>query len=67
MPHGGRSGGVRLSCQEQMLGDRPLGEKLGLIAETGFDGVDLGWATIADGTAAGTIAASGLPVAAVYA
>lgn len=55
-----------LSCAEQLLGDRPLGERLGLIQEAGFDGIDVRWATVADRAAVREIAAHDLPVGAVY-
>ena len=55
-----------LSCGEQLLGDRPLGEKLALVREAGFDGVDLGWATIAEAAARRVVADDGMAVGAVY-
>lgn len=55
-----------LSCAEQLLGDRPLSERLGLIREAGFDGIDVRWATVADPAAVREITAHDLPVGAVY-
>lgn len=55
-----------LSCAEQMLGDRPLDQKLAAIREAGFDGVDVRWSTLADPAARATLAAADLPVGAVY-
>lgn len=56
-----------LSCAEQLLGDRPLGERLGLVQDAGFDGIDIRWATVSDDRdARREIAAHDLPVAALY-
>lgn len=56
-----------LSCAEQLLADRPLRERLGLVQDAGFDGIDIRWATVADDRAARReIAAHELPVGALY-
>ena len=55
-----------LSCAEQMLGERALGEKLAVIRRAGFDGVDLRWGTIAAAAARRALAADGFPVGAIY-
>ena len=55
-----------LSCAEQLLGDLPLSERLDLIREAGFDGVDVQWATVRDRAAVREIAGHELPVGAVY-
>lgn len=56
-----------LSCAEQLPGERPLGERLGLVQEAGFDGIDIRWETVADDAAARReIVAHALPVAALY-
>ena len=55
-----------LSCAEQMLGDRPLAERLAIVCETGFDGVDLRWSTIVDPKARRMIERDGIAVGAVY-
>jgi sugar phosphate isomerase/epimerase len=57
---------MRLSCPEQMLGDRPLAAKLALVREAGFDGVDLRYETLVEAGAPPTLSAAGLPVASVY-
>lgn len=57
---------MRLSCAEQMLGARPLGEKLAIIRDAGFDGVDGRYVTFVDAENRRTLEASGLPVGAVY-
>ena len=38
---------MRLSCAEQILGERPLAEKLTLARDAAFDGLDLRWGTLA--------------------
>lgn len=55
-----------LSCAEQLLSDRPLSERLGLVQEAGFDGIDVRWATVVDPATRREIAAHDLPVGAVY-
>ena len=55
-----------LCCAEQMLGERELGEKLALIRQAGFDGVDLRWGTVAVAAARRELADDGLPVGAIY-
>lgn len=55
-----------LSCAEQMLGQRPLNEKLTVIRQAGFAGIDLRWATIAEADARRILADDGLPVGAIY-
>jgi len=57
---------MRLSCAEQMLGDRPFAEKLTIIRDSGFDGVDGRYDTFADAGNQRALGASGLPVGAVY-
>lgn len=57
---------MRLSCAEQLLGDRPLCERLSLIQDAGFDGIDVRWVTVADRAAVREIIAHDLPVGAVY-
>jgi sugar phosphate isomerase/epimerase len=57
---------MRLSCPEQMLGDRPLSDKVTLIRDTGFDGIDLRYATLTDPANASLIHALPLPIGAVY-
>lgn len=57
---------VLLSCAEQLVADRPLSERLGLIQDAGFDGIDVRWTTVADPAAVREIAAHDLPVGAVY-
>ena len=60
----GRS--IRLSCAEQILGERPLAEKLMLVRDAGFDGIDLRWSTLAAPSTRSVLAEQDLPVAAIY-
>jgi D-psicose/D-tagatose/L-ribulose 3-epimerase len=57
---------MRLSCGEQMLGERPLAEKIALVREAGFDGIDLRWNTLQAADTHAALAAGGLPVGAIY-
>jgi len=57
---------MRLSCAEQILGDRPLAEKLRLVRDAGFDGIDLRWNTLAAPSTRSVLAEDDLPVAAIY-
>ncbi len=57
---------MHLSCAEQMLGTQPLGEKLAIIREAGFDGIDGRYVTFTDAENRRTLEASGLPIGAVY-
>ncbi|WP_020578610.1 sugar phosphate isomerase/epimerase family protein [Actinopolymorpha alba] len=55
-----------LSCAEQMLGDRSLEDKIGLVREAGFDGIDVRMVTLTEAANRRTLSESGLPVGAVY-
>ena len=55
-----------LSCAEQVLGDRPLADKLAIVREAGFDGFDVRWSTLADPAARRILADSDLPIGALY-
>ena len=57
---------MRLSCPEQMLAAHPVDVRVGLIRESGFDGIDCRFATLEDSHAAREITDSGLPLASVY-
>ncbi|MGN6361818.1 MAG: sugar phosphate isomerase/epimerase family protein [Thermomicrobiales bacterium] len=57
---------MRLSCGEQLLGERPLAEKIALVREAGFDGIDLRWSTLQAADTRAALAAGGLPVGAIY-
>ncbi|MEJ7839043.1 MAG: sugar phosphate isomerase/epimerase [Thermomicrobiales bacterium] len=57
---------MRYSCPEQMLGDRPLAEKMRLIRDSGFDGIDARFQTLADPEFANLLATTGLELASVF-
>lgn len=57
---------MRLSCAEQMLGNRSFPEKLAIIRNEGFDGVDGRYETLADPANRRALRQSGLPVGAMY-
>lgn len=57
---------MHLSCAEQMLGAQPLGEKLAIIRDAGFDGIDGRYETFADAANRRAVTESGLPIGAVY-
>ncbi|MHB8645438.1 MAG: sugar phosphate isomerase/epimerase family protein [Thermomicrobiales bacterium] len=57
---------MHLSCAEQMLGARSLQEKLVLIRDGGFDGIDGRYETFADAANRRAITESGLPIGAMY-
>ena len=57
---------MRVSCAEQILGERPLAEKLRLVRDAGFDGIDLRWSTLAAPSTRSVVAEHDLPVAAIY-
>lgn len=57
---------MRLSCPEQMLGDRSLAAKLALLRDVGFDGVDLRYDTLVDAETRPIVAESGLPIVSIY-
>jgi len=57
---------MRLSCAEQMLGTLPFVEKLALIRDSGFDGVDGRYDTFADAANQRDLRTSGMPVGAMY-
>lgn len=57
---------VLLSCSEQMLPDASLNERLRLVREAGFDGIDLRAVTASDPAARRTLADDGLAIGAVY-
>jgi D-psicose/D-tagatose/L-ribulose 3-epimerase len=57
---------MRLSCPEQMLASHPVDARVGLIQESGFDGIDCRFSTLEDPHAARKIRESGLPLASVY-
>ncbi len=57
---------MRLSCAEQMLGNRSFTEKLAAIRDGGFDGVDGRYETLADPANRRALRESELPVGAMY-
>lgn len=57
---------MRLSCQEQMLGTRPLAEKFSIIEQCGFDGIDAGSGTLDVPDFAPQLGRSRLPLVSVY-
>lgn len=57
---------MRLSCQEHMLGERPMTETLSIIELAGFDGVDVPSATLDAPGFAARMARSPLTLASVY-
>ncbi|MFD2082610.1 Sugar phosphate isomerase/epimerase [Actinopolymorpha cephalotaxi] len=57
---------MRLSCAEQMLGQRPIEDKLDFVREAGLDGIDLRMATVSEASARDRLADSGVPVGAIY-
>lgn len=57
---------MRLSCPEQMLGERPLEAKLNLIRASGFDAIDCRFATLEAPGAALKLREVDLPVASVF-
>ncbi|SDS35804.1 sugar phosphate isomerase/epimerase family protein [Actinopolymorpha singaporensis] len=57
---------MRLSCAEQMLGQRPIGDKLDVVREAGLDGIDLRMATVSEPSVRDRLAGSGVPIGAVY-
>lgn len=57
---------MKLSCFEMMLGDRPLSEKFAMVADAGFDAIDLRGDLLHDQVELAAKCAAELPVATVY-
>ncbi|MDQ3656208.1 MAG: sugar phosphate isomerase/epimerase [Chloroflexota bacterium] len=57
---------MRLSCPEQMLGTRSLAEKIAIIEQAGFDGIDARFDTVNAPDFAGAMDQSSLPLVSVY-
>ncbi|HYH11187.1 MAG TPA: sugar phosphate isomerase/epimerase [Thermomicrobiales bacterium] len=57
---------MRLSCPEQMLAEYPSEERLRIIRDSGFDGVDCRYASLEDPAFLEPLHDSGLPLASVY-
>lgn len=57
---------MKLSCFEMMVGDRPLPDKFAMVADAGFDAIDLRGDLLHDQVDLAAKCAADLPVAAVY-
>jgi len=57
---------MRISCPEQMLGDRSFAEKLDIVRRLGFDGIDARSDTLRNSENLELVRKSGLPVASVF-
>lgn len=55
-----------LSCAEQMLGNRSIAEKLAIVRDAGFDGLDCRWQTVADDEDRRVIRDDGIRLGAMY-